>query len=187
MRRSTRRAGSWLRACTVAEENGRRGLLGAKQAKLGPAEDLVRRRGDARRPDKRVSVGFRFSPKLDRLFWANFARFLAGRTGLEPAASGVTGRRYNRLNYRPNSKLLLLCFLLLLRRLPTTFRWAGQGLNLRHPACKASALPLSYPPKRRCTKYSERHILVKRFGSSIAQKLKSLPVLREKCGRRKRR
>ena len=28
-------------------------------------------------------------------------RFVAGRTGLEPAASGVTGRRYNRLNYRP--------------------------------------------------------------------------------------
>jgi antitoxin HigA-1 len=26
------------------------------------------------------------------------------------------------------------------------FQWAGQGLNLRHPACKASALPLSYPP-----------------------------------------
>ncbi len=25
----------------------------------------------------------------------------AGRTGLEPAASGVTGRRYNQLNYRP--------------------------------------------------------------------------------------
>jgi hypothetical protein len=24
--------------------------------------------------------------------------------------------------------------------------WAGQGLNLRQPACKASALPLSYPP-----------------------------------------
>ena len=30
-------------------------------------------------------------------------RFLAGRTGLEPAASGVTGRRYNQLNYRPVS------------------------------------------------------------------------------------
>ena len=28
-------------------------------------------------------------------------RNLAGRTGLEPAASGVTGRRYNQLNYRP--------------------------------------------------------------------------------------
>jgi len=26
-------------------------------------------------------------------------------------------------------------------------QWAGQGLNLRHPACKASALPLSYPPE----------------------------------------
>ena len=27
----------------------------------------------------------------------------AGRTGLEPAASGVTGRRYNQLNYRPRN------------------------------------------------------------------------------------
>jgi hypothetical protein len=27
--------------------------------------------------------------------------FWTGRTGLEPAASGVTGRRYNQLNYRP--------------------------------------------------------------------------------------
>src|SRR5689334_19435885 len=27
----------------------------------------------------------------------------AGRTGLEPAASGVTGRRYNQLNYRPEA------------------------------------------------------------------------------------
>ena len=26
---------------------------------------------------------------------------LAGWTGLEPAASGVTGRRYNHLNYHP--------------------------------------------------------------------------------------
>ena len=29
--------------------------------------------------------------------------FLAGWTGLEPAASGVTGRRYNHLNYHPRS------------------------------------------------------------------------------------
>jgi hypothetical protein len=28
--------------------------------------------------------------------------FFAGWTGLEPAASGVTGRRYNQLNYHPN-------------------------------------------------------------------------------------
>ncbi len=26
---------------------------------------------------------------------------VAGSTGLEPAASGVTGRRYNQLNYDP--------------------------------------------------------------------------------------
>ncbi len=26
---------------------------------------------------------------------------MAGSTGLEPAASGVTGRRYNQLNYDP--------------------------------------------------------------------------------------
>ena len=29
---------------------------------------------------------------------------------------------------------------------PHQLWWAGQGSNLRHPACKASALPLSYPP-----------------------------------------
>ena len=28
---------------------------------------------------------------------------MAGETGLEPAASGVTGRRYNQLNYSPAS------------------------------------------------------------------------------------
>jgi hypothetical protein len=33
---------------------------------------------------------------------ANSLDFLAGSTGLEPAASGVTGRRYNRLNYDPD-------------------------------------------------------------------------------------
>jgi hypothetical protein len=32
---------------------------------------------------------------------------LAGSTGLEPAASGVTGRRSNQLNYDPNGKLTL--------------------------------------------------------------------------------
>jgi len=31
---------------------------------------------------------------------------LAGSTGLEPAASGVTGRRSNQLNYDPDSFLI---------------------------------------------------------------------------------
>ena len=30
---------------------------------------------------------------------------LAGSTGLEPAASGVTGRRSNQLNYDPNTAI----------------------------------------------------------------------------------
>jgi integrase len=35
---------------------------------------------------------------------ANSSGNMAGRTGLEPAASGVTGRRYNQLNYRPSEQ-----------------------------------------------------------------------------------
>ncbi len=31
---------------------------------------------------------------------------MAGRTGLEPATSDVTGQRSNRLNYRPTAKSL---------------------------------------------------------------------------------
>ena len=63
-------------------------------------------------------------------------RKLAGSTGLEPAASAVTGQRSNQLNYDPLS-------------LPTEARgasegwWAVQVSNLRQPACKAGALPLS--------------------------------------------
>ena len=34
---------------------------------------------------------------------ANLSLFLAGATGLEPATSGVTGRRSNQLNYAPES------------------------------------------------------------------------------------
>ncbi len=32
----------------------------------------------------------------------------AGWTGLEPAASGVTGRRYNQLNYHPKNWALFI-------------------------------------------------------------------------------
>ena len=43
--------------------------------------------------------------------------FMAGLTGLEPATSGVTGRRCNRLYYSPNLILILKW-------------WAKQGSNL---------------------------------------------------------
>ena len=32
---------------------------------------------------------------------------LAGRTGLEPATSAVTGRHSNQLNYRPNRQIYI--------------------------------------------------------------------------------
>ena len=35
---------------------------------------------------------------------------VAGWTGLEPAASGVTGRRYNQLNYHPFYPIRLKTF-----------------------------------------------------------------------------
>ena len=35
----------------------------------------------------------------------NLLEFMAGATGLEPATSGVTGRRSNQLNYAPSSLL----------------------------------------------------------------------------------
>ena len=66
----------------------------------------------------------------------------AGATGLEPATSDVTGRRSNQLNYAPANKLRDY------RTSWTANKWAQQDLNLRPPACKAGALPLSYAPRR---------------------------------------
>jgi hypothetical protein len=45
---------------------------------------------------------------------------MAGSTGLEPAASGVTGRRSNQLNYDPDKK----------RALMARIQWAVQDSNL---------------------------------------------------------
>jgi hypothetical protein len=42
--------------------------------------------------------------------------FRAGWTGLEPAASGVTGRRYNQLNYHPVTSVYRLPSLSLLSK-----------------------------------------------------------------------
>ena len=36
---------------------------------------------------------------------AKYLNYLAGWKGLEPSASGVTGRRYNQLNYHPDKSI----------------------------------------------------------------------------------
>ena len=70
------------------------------------------------------------------------ARDVAGWTGLEPAASGVTGRRSNQLNYHPNCGLANRSSRASSARVSEGW-WAVQDSNLRQPACKAGALPLS--------------------------------------------
>ena len=60
---------------------------------------------------------------------------LAGSTGLEPAASGVTGRRSNPLNYDPEREDLRTgpqraAWLSLRRRLASEGWWAVQDSNL---------------------------------------------------------
>ena len=66
-----------------------------------------RRRARSRPPDPHCSPVAQIYGNLTatrtkptRISWA-FKYFAAGWTGLEPAASGVTGRRYNQLNYHP--------------------------------------------------------------------------------------
>ncbi len=63
---------------------------------------------------------------------------LAGRTGLEPAASCVTGRRYNRLNYRPKNSIQLSCG-----------RNRTRTCDIR--LVRAALYQLSYPPFSFCT------------------------------------
>jgi hypothetical protein len=58
---------------------------------------------------------------------------MAGRTGLEPATSDVTGRRSNQLNYHPAESLSC----------GSKPWWAVQDSNLWPPVCKTDALPLS--------------------------------------------
>jgi hypothetical protein len=59
---------------------------------------------------------------LERLKRGVSRRYVAGWTGLEPAASGVTGRRYNQLNYHPSFRLLNRSGLFLSSSLPVVAR-----------------------------------------------------------------
>jgi hypothetical protein len=45
-----------------------------------------------------------FGARKDEIPWNKEWLGMAGRTGLEPATSGLTGQRSNQLNYRPRKK-----------------------------------------------------------------------------------
>lgn len=72
----------------------------------------------------------------------SFLDFLAGPMGLEPTPSGVTGRRYNQLNYDPKKSSLLNIF---------TFQSDINGRRNRDRTCDIHGVSvalsrLSYPP-----------------------------------------
>jgi hypothetical protein len=86
----------------------------------------------------RMNVVVPRADELDEVGPGVFPYFkMAGWTGLEPATSDVTGRRSNQLNYHP-AKVGARGG----GEVDETW-WAVQGSNLRPPACKTSALPLS--------------------------------------------
>ena len=69
-------------------------------------------------------------------------RFMAGSTGLEPAASAVTGQRSNQLNYDPaiNAVRPKAADSAESKSLLSSKWWAVRDSNPRLPACKAGAL-----------------------------------------------
>ena len=96
-------------------------------------------KGKPLQPHERVTFIWRSVPNLaattkKSALWIFHSApcILAERKGLEPSASGVTGRRYNRLNYRSRW-------------------WAVQDLNLWPPPCKGGAQPteLTAPGQQR--------------------------------------
>ncbi len=69
-------------------------------------------------------------------------KYMAQRTGLEPATPGVTGRYSNRLNYR--------CASAGLSSVSRKSWWLMTGSNRRPPACDAGALPAELISRSPC-------------------------------------
>jgi hypothetical protein len=51
---------------------------------------------------------FQDHKKEGQIYRLTLCFYLAGSMGLEPTASGVTGRRYNQLNYDPETQFIAL-------------------------------------------------------------------------------
>ena len=83
--------------------------------------------------------------KNRELAWANSRFFLAERTGLEPATSGVTGRHSNQLNYRSirYTQTYHLCH-------GRTWDWTRDLLLVRQPLSHWAIRPLHQKPTLSC-------------------------------------
>ena len=92
---------------------------------------------------------------------------MAGRTGLEPATSGVTGRRYNQLNYDPKKSFFSI------------LNSALNGRRNRDRTCdislvRAALSQLSYPPIL-CSTTAKNILLIRLFACQVTlsqQKIK---------------
>src|SRR6516162_895966 len=107
---------------------------------------------------------------------------MAGATGLEPATSGVTGRRSNQLSYAPAALVPERALVMLpakgvkytRRRNATPSEsewWAMRDLNPRPPRCKRDTLPaeLIAPGRRvlrRCLRFN-RPASIQRIAQSL--------------------
>ncbi len=78
-----------------AQDNGRLYAQSRQLKKQEPCFEATVKVKSTHQKQKRRLHGYQESPHLN----------LAGLTGLEPATSGVTGRRCNRLYYSPLIKL----------------------------------------------------------------------------------
>ncbi len=76
---------------------------------------------------------------------------MAGRTGLEPATSDVTGRRSNQLNYRPRSLCLESTTVESLHPTQQDYLQSGTFSFVPRPFRTGPALPAPLEPGKRST------------------------------------
>src|SRR5690606_2981637 len=89
------------RPAARSQERERRGAGGGERRDAGGWDRVTRSRGRPRAP-RSGSGGTRAGGTESRGRAADRAHQGAGATGLEPATSGVTGRRSNQLSYAPS-------------------------------------------------------------------------------------
>ena len=88
----------------------------------------------------RIVLARRLEPGSSSIITCGYPRSMAGATGLEPATSGVTGRRSNQLSYAP-SALDRACTL----NPPAQRCQAGARRSYRPSACRLASAGIAAP------------------------------------------